>query len=662
MKPRVYALFCLFYLLGSFLSSSAHATGWLATSGNHILNADASIWVGRGANLHDTRSCGGGTLVDGTPINDNAAGVTEVKRRIDVLTDQWHASFIRLALETDKAGYSYVENAAYRSSVIEIVNYIGTKPGVYVLVSIWQDPSLDINGWPTAATNAILAQLATDFYASAHVLYGVSNEPQNNFDGAQDAAVWTAMNNSVAAIRAAEALLGANRHVISVQGTRDWARDLSYYITHPITAGGGVNIAYETHVYNSPADFSSMLATPAATIPVIAGEFGPINDAWHTASVADMQTLIDMANANHIPYLAWTFHQYCQPNLMADAPGKTWNANSTPADWHGMPIYPTDFGQLLVNNLAPPAGTLLNTSFGYNVTSTDDGVTRAATAQVTHLDNFGAEKRPVVLLMPGWGGNGDVPATRDAQALMFANAGYVALNIGFHQTNSGAWYSDLSESAKAALEALCVQGYADCSAVLLVGESYGGTQTHPVVRYLHANAVFDGSGGANAGHKVLGLLGQDSGYTLNWAAPVDADATAYSIAMIQNLGDSDFPVDTCAWGNCGARNRADYHQTAPGSQFVLSYCPAGGSHGSRGYAQWDAWVLSAAKTMLHNQRGVVKFSGYSEPTLMPSNACVTTPSAASSLSNISTRGRVKTGHNVMIGGFIISGGRHPRPY
>ena len=115
------------WLLLSLSSAPAHATGWLATSGNHIINPDGSVWIGRGANLHDTRSCGGGTSGDGTPINDNAVGVTEVKRRIDVLTDQWKASFIRRALETDQPGVSYVDDANYRSNIIEIVNYIGTK-------------------------------------------------------------------------------------------------------------------------------------------------------------------------------------------------------------------------------------------------------------------------------------------------------------------------------------------------------------------------------------------------------------------------------------------------------------------------------------------------------------------------------------------------------
>jgi dienelactone hydrolase len=279
---------------------------------------------------------------------------------------------------------------------------------------------------------------------------------------------------------------------------------------------------------------------------------------------------------------------------------------------------------LLLFDPAETAGTaaLLETSFDYSVTSDDDNVVRAATAPVTRLDNLGAQKRPVVVLMPGWGGVGDVPAARDAQARMFADHGYVALSVGFHQTTFGVWYSDLAESVKAALGLLCAQSYADCRAVAIAGESYGGTQIHPVVRYLRAGGVFDGSAGANGGRNVLAILGQDAGYTYYWAAPQSADATAYSIAMIENLGDTTFPVDSCADGNCGARNRADYHKAAAGSQYVLSYCPAGGEHGARTYADWDKWVLSAVKTMLHTHRGVAKFAGYVEPALAPVNACV----------------------------------------
>jgi mannan endo-1,4-beta-mannosidase len=360
-------------------------------------------------------------------------------------------------------------------------------------------------------------------------------------------------------------------------------------------------------------------------LPIVLGEVSSNAYTDIPCDVVHYANLFSRANANAIGYLFWAWYEdgTCGQLMNITVGSSGYDALYHPAfgiDAAQPPTRKADFSP--VNEPA-----LLNTSFGYNVTSSDDNVQRTTTAQVTRLSSIGAEKRPVVLLMPGWSGTGNVASARDAQATLLANNGYVAMNIGFHQTNSGAWYSDLAESAKAALDTLCVQPYADCSAVLLIGESYGGTQTHPVVRYLRANAVYDGSAGANSGRQVLGILGQDSGYSYYWQAPQDADATAYSIAMIENLGDADFPVDSCEYGNCGARNRADYHQRSTGSQYVLSYCPPGGTHGSRGYTDWDAWVLSAVKTMLHKQRGASKFSGYVEPTLAVSNACLSNPAS-----------------------------------
>ncbi len=59
--------------------------------------------------------------------------------------------------------------------------------------------------------------------------------------------VWKAMNAAVAAVREEEAVLGLPPHIVTVQGTRSWARSLSYYLSNPITAGGGKNVVYETH-------------------------------------------------------------------------------------------------------------------------------------------------------------------------------------------------------------------------------------------------------------------------------------------------------------------------------------------------------------------------------------------------------------------------------
>ena len=330
----------------------AATRGWLSTSGNRILGPGGETWMGRGANLHDTRSCGL-TTDAGQPLADNAEGMKEVKRRIDSLATDWKANFIRLDLESRRAQDNYVNDANYRAMVKEIVDYIGTKPGVYVLVSIWLDTTLDAKGLPTAATNAILEQLARDFYNYDYVMFGVSNEPEENFDGKQDPEVWARMNAAVAAIRAVEAGMGNNRHLIAVQGTRDWARILTYYITNPITAGEGANIVYETHVYNPSKEFDLLFLTPGKTLPVIIGEYGP--DKEHQAGLTDMQTLMSQASAANIPYLAWTFHQFCKPNLIADQPGSTWDKN-TEIDGLGMAHQPTDFGLIVKENLTANMG------------------------------------------------------------------------------------------------------------------------------------------------------------------------------------------------------------------------------------------------------------------------------------------------------------------
>ena len=80
------------------------------------------------------------------------------------------------------------------ADIVEIVDHIGTKPGVYVLVSLWIDPGHSAEGWPTAATITAWETLAQTFLHYDYVLFGLVNEPESNFDGSQDAACWTAMN------------------------------------------------------------------------------------------------------------------------------------------------------------------------------------------------------------------------------------------------------------------------------------------------------------------------------------------------------------------------------------------------------------------------------------------------------------------------------------
>ncbi len=307
-----------------------YPAGWLRTEGNRILDSDGQIWHGRGANLHDTRSCWACAAFP--------PDVEGVKRRVEVLVDEWGANLVRLCLESYPTQENWMvqwqgvlDDPEYLADVIEIIEDITARPGVYVLLSLWTDPSFTDQGWPTQGTNAIWERLAETFAHDPQVIFGLVNEPQSNFDGAQDAQVWQAMDTAVAAIRAVEAQQGSPApHLVAVQGTRAWARRLDYYVDHPIAAGGGVNVLYETHVYDPQSEFQALFIGPAQALPVIIGEFGP---AQGYMTEADCTELMDRAQALHIPHLAWTFHDNCPPNLLEDTGSCGADATFTPTSW-----------------------------------------------------------------------------------------------------------------------------------------------------------------------------------------------------------------------------------------------------------------------------------------------------------------------------------------
>ncbi len=316
------------------------AGSWLSVVGNRIYTPDGQVWHARGANIHDTRSCDACTW--GPP------NVAEVKRRVDELVG-WGANFLRLDLESYAQtggrthGLSVLQDPAYLADIEEIVAHVGTKPGVRLMVSLWVDPSFTSMGWPSAATADTWRKLAETFKHDSHVLFGVSNEPQANFNGAYDPQVWTAMNDVVAAIRSVESSAGTPPHLIAVQGTGGWSRRLSYYQTHPITAGGGQNIVYEVHVYDPASAFAGLFGNPSATLAVVIGEFGP---AAGSMSLADCTAMMDQAEQLEIPYLGWTFHGRCPPNLVVDLSGGGCGV--------GMPLQPSSWGSLLKARLAQP--------------------------------------------------------------------------------------------------------------------------------------------------------------------------------------------------------------------------------------------------------------------------------------------------------------------
>jgi hypothetical protein len=317
---------------------------WLNTKENRIIKSNGMIWMGRGANLMDTRGCGACASVT------SHSRVDEVKRRLDELV-KWGANFIRLTLESQaSSGYTNYrpvsQDPQFLADIKEICDYVKTKPGLYIEVSLWIDSSFStspVAGWPTAATIEEWKILTNALKDNPRVMFGLVNEPQQNYSGTYDAQVWNAMNNAVQAIRDVETATGSPKHLIAVQGTGGWARFLKYYTTHPITAGGGVNVIYEVHVYDPSSEFKSMFEDPSLILPVIIGEFGPANGYM---TLAETQLLMDKAEALKVPYLAWAFHMRCPPNLLVD--------NSNYGCGINMVLTPTEWGTQLKNQLAKP--------------------------------------------------------------------------------------------------------------------------------------------------------------------------------------------------------------------------------------------------------------------------------------------------------------------
>ncbi|MEO8878418.1 MAG: hypothetical protein ABI461_22700, partial [Polyangiaceae bacterium] len=118
--------------------ASVNDDAWLTISGNHIVTKSGKPFHGRGANLHDPRSCDGCTYL---PID-----IAEVERRGDELVDNWKATLVRFDLEAyASSAYpkgdqrvagqwkSIIDDPAYFTAIQTIVHHLTAK-GAYVLV------------------------------------------------------------------------------------------------------------------------------------------------------------------------------------------------------------------------------------------------------------------------------------------------------------------------------------------------------------------------------------------------------------------------------------------------------------------------------------------------------------------------------------------------
>src|SRR5262245_61943600 len=86
---------------GSGSGDAPALSDWLQVSGNRILLGDGTPFHGRGANLHDERSCEACSFMPRDPDG--------VDRWSDELIDNWHANFIRFLLSAKAAPFNTSE-------------------------------------------------------------------------------------------------------------------------------------------------------------------------------------------------------------------------------------------------------------------------------------------------------------------------------------------------------------------------------------------------------------------------------------------------------------------------------------------------------------------------------------------------------------------------
>ena len=300
-------------------ASGAPGGEWLSVVGNQILAPGGTPFHGRGANLHDMRSCNACTFLD--------PDVPGLNRWSDELIDNWHANFIRFDLEAyaDDAGYrkqwkTITDDPLYATDVLAAVTHMTSKPGVYVLVTLFMDPAISDNTgaydseWPTDAAGPNYQKIVDLFHDQPRVLFGLTNEPHGPV--ANDPELAMRYQKAIATIRAQEKLHNASEHVIVVQAPQGYARDLTYFVQNPLP---GTNIAYEIHPYNQEKDFDALIVQPKKTLPVLIGEYGPADLGGGAAMTdADIKAMWAVAQANEVPHIAWNFHQRCPPNMLQD--------------------------------------------------------------------------------------------------------------------------------------------------------------------------------------------------------------------------------------------------------------------------------------------------------------------------------------------------------
>ena len=245
-----------------------------------------------------------------------------MNNRINYLLDVINLDWVRLTLEADNSNENVINDPQYWQDIQNIVANVGSKPGKYIEVSIWLDPSLqaskngipnegdpNVPGGPSATTLQEWLVMIKVFKSQPHVIIGIAHEPitlKSNSSGVQY--LYNAMNYVAGSLR----LTGAN-NLFLVQ-CASYSSDCSIYLDNPIN---DTNVAYEVHLY-APA--SSIDTSLMLDLPLIVSETAVDNDCHDDSgyeTVSDFIHLVHVCQTRNIPYAGWSLDEACCPNMLA---------------------------------------------------------------------------------------------------------------------------------------------------------------------------------------------------------------------------------------------------------------------------------------------------------------------------------------------------------
>lgn len=291
---------------------------WPTTNGSKFI-VEGKVWAPRGVCLIDTRGCGSCAF--------NVPRIDEVLRRLDFIAKvSPNTKVIRLLMEVYDDAFAtrgglvhwkaVDEDPAYLDHIAQIVDRAG-ELGMHVVLTTWdQNDLFYVKGMPQERLHRIYRTLVRHFDQDGHVIFALSNEPQANYNGYENASRHAAMAAAAKVIRDEEQAIGSKPHLILAQGLAGWARNVNYYVENPLPLGP---IGYGIHVYNEQKDFPSMFGKAAGVLPLFIEEYGPVSMPGSAMmTLADCDALRALAAKHDIPWCAWVLHHKCSSpsNLM----------------------------------------------------------------------------------------------------------------------------------------------------------------------------------------------------------------------------------------------------------------------------------------------------------------------------------------------------------